>query len=67
MSGHLLKTFLALLVPSEDYEAICVREAMKGAGTNEKTLIHILCTKEAHEIKQLKAAYTRCMRIFFFF
>lgn len=59
MSGNLLETFLALLVPSEDYDAICVRKAMKGAGTNEKTLIHTLCTKDANEIKELKTAYTR--------
>jgi hypothetical protein len=60
MSGNLLKTCLALLTPSEDYEAICLRDAMKGVGTNEKVLIHILCTKQAHEIKPLQSAYLRC-------
>jgi hypothetical protein len=61
MSGNLLKTFLALLAPSEDYEAVCLREAMKGLGTNEKVLIHILCTKQANEIRLLQTSYKRCI------
>lgn len=32
---------------------------MKGLGTDERLLIQVLCTKDAHEIKLLSEAYTR--------
>lgn len=31
----------------------------KGLGTNEKKMIEILCSKDAQEIKVLKAAYKK--------
>lgn len=58
-SGHLCKTLLSLLEPREHYEAKCLRDAIKGLGTNEKCLIQILCPKRAHEIKQLKEEYNK--------
>lgn len=33
---------------------------MKGDGTKEHALIQILCSKEANEIKTLRAAYKKC-------
>jgi len=50
-----------LLEPTDEYEAKCVRSAMKGLGTDEQVLIQILCSKEAHEVEILKAAYKRCI------
>lgn len=31
---------------------------MKGVGTNESVIIELLCSKDATEIENLKAAYT---------
>ena len=50
-----------MLEPTDEYEAKCVRSAMKGLGTDEQVLIQILCSKEAHEVEILKAAYKRCI------
>ena len=59
LSGNFKKGVLALLKPTDEYEAECVRNAIKGAGTNEKICIQLICPKEAHEIEILKAAYNR--------
>lgn len=59
ISGHFLDGVLALLEPTDEYEAKQVRSAVKGLGTNEKVLIQTLCAKEGHEIEILKAAYKR--------
>lgn len=59
LSGHFLAGVLALCVPKEDYDAQCIRYAIKGIGTNEKVCINLLCSKEAHEIQALKEAYQR--------
>jgi annexin A7/11 len=54
-----LKGVLALLKPTDEYEAECVRKAISGAGTDERACIQLICPKEAHEIEILKAAYNR--------
>ena len=61
ISGHFLDGVLALLEPFDEYEAKCMRKAIKGLGTDEQVLIQILCPKEAHEVEILKAAYKRCI------
>ena len=48
---------VALLEPRIKYDAMCLRTAMKGAGTDEATLIDILCSRTNAEIQQIKAAY----------
>jgi len=59
INGNFLKGVLSLLEPTDEYEAHCVKRAIKGIGTDEQILIQTLCPKEAHEIEILKAAYQR--------
>lgn len=61
-SGKFRQGILALLEPTCDYEAKCVRNAIKGLGTDELVLIQILCPKEPHEIQELKEAYNRLFK-----
>jgi len=59
LSGHFLETCLALLVPSYEFEAHCVRNALKGWSTNNRVIIEALCTKDSDEIFKLKETYNR--------
>lgn len=59
IGGNFLDGVLALLEPTDEYEAKCIRNAVKGVGTNEKVVIQTLCPKETVEIEVLKAAYKR--------
>jgi annexin A7/11 len=40
-----------------------LRNAIHGVGTNERVVIQILCSKEAHEIEILRAAYERLFKV----
>ena len=44
-SGHYKQLLVALLDDRPHYDAKCLRRAMKGAGTDEQTLIETLCTR----------------------
>lgn len=57
LNGNLQKTVLALMIPIEEFEARCLRDALKGVGTNERVLIEILCPKQAYEILNIKNKY----------
>jgi len=57
LSGNLEDCLLALMEPSTLYDAKCMRRAMRGAGTDEETLIDILCTRSNQEIEEIKAEY----------
>lgn len=60
ISGHFLEASLALLVPSDEYEAQCVKNALiKGFTTNDRVVIEALCSKNADEIDRLKSTYKR--------
>jgi hypothetical protein len=46
-----------------EFEAKCIRSAIKGPGTNENLLIQLLCSKEAYEIERLKREYLKCLKL----
>ena len=59
ISGNFEKGVLALLEPTDEYEAKELRNAISGIGTDEKAVIQILCSKEAHEIEVKLDLYCR--------
>ncbi|CAL8091824.1 unnamed protein product [Calicophoron daubneyi] len=59
LSGHFEDAILALCLPPDEYDATELRNAMKGAGTDEDTLIEILCSRTNEQIRKIKATYSR--------
>lgn len=59
LSGNFEDVILALLMDPVEYDAKCLHDAMKGAGTNEKVLTEIICTLSNQDVKILKEAYQR--------
>lgn len=59
LGGKLEKVILALMTPSDFYDARELRAAMKGAGTDEGCLIEILSSRSNSEIALIKAAYKK--------
>ena len=61
LSGNIEGLILALMEPSSLYGAKCLRRAMRGAGTDERALIEILCTRTNNEIHEIKESYKERM------
>ena len=57
--GKLEDAFVALFTDRIEYDADSLRDAMKGAGTNEDTLIEILVSRSPHQINAIKACYQK--------
>ncbi|XP_009999084.1 PREDICTED: annexin A7 isoform X3 [Chaetura pelagica] len=57
LSGNIEELILALFMPSTYYDAWSLRHAMKGAGTQERVLIEILCTRTNQEIREIVNCY----------
>ena len=57
LTGNFEDTILALMVPANDYDARCLQEAMKGLGTDETTLIGIVCSKDNAQLEKLRESY----------
>ncbi|XP_051901763.1 annexin A2-like [Pristis pectinata] len=59
LSGYLENVMVSLLQSPEDRDAQALKEAMKGLGTDEDTLIEILSTRSNKELQLIAAAYKR--------
>jgi hypothetical protein len=57
LSGHFEEVVLGLMMTPPEYDAAAVYNAIKGLGTDESTLIEILCTRSNDEIVVLKKQY----------
>ncbi|XP_054984148.1 annexin A6 isoform X2 [Sorex araneus] len=57
ISGDLARLILGLMMPPAHYDAKQLKKAMEGAGTDEKTLIEILATRNNEEIRAINEAY----------
>ncbi|XP_022089502.1 annexin A13-like [Acanthaster planci] len=58
LRGNLETAVEALMLPAPVYDAKTLREAMRGPGTDEKTIIEIMCTRMNEEIEAIKIAYS---------
>lgn len=58
LSGHFYDCVEALCYSSAEFDAMQLRKAVKGAGTDEDALIEILCTRTNEQIRQIKRAYS---------
>jgi len=59
LGGHYEDVVLALFKKPIEYEASELHHALHGVGTNEGTLIEILCTRSNEEINAIKFAYKK--------
>ncbi|KAK7794126.1 hypothetical protein R5R35_012613 [Gryllus longicercus] len=59
LGGHFEDVIVALMRPPADYLCKQLNNAMEGAGTDENTLIEIICSKTNEEIKDIVEAYER--------
>ncbi|XP_044747588.1 annexin B10 isoform X1 [Coccinella septempunctata] len=57
LGGNFEKVIVALLMPPHEYLCKELKNAMNGAGTNEGTLIEIICSKSNEEIEKIVECY----------
>lgn len=59
LHGHFEDVIVALMYTPDEFDARELNRAMKGMGTDEATLIEIMCTRTNSEIRGIKEAYRR--------
>lgn len=59
LSGSFEDLCLALLTPTRLYDANCLRDAMKGLGTEDQWLIELLCPRTNEEMQQINESYSQ--------
>ncbi|CAL8091839.1 unnamed protein product [Calicophoron daubneyi] len=59
ISGHFQAVIEALCYGPAQVDAFLIRNAVKGAGTDEECLIDILCTRNNEQIRKMKEAYSQ--------
>lgn len=57
LGGKFEDVIVGLMMPTEQYLCKQMNKAMAGMGTNENTLVEILCTKSNEEVRQLVKVY----------
>ena len=62
LGGHFRTAVLALMETKAVYDSHCLRNAMKGLGTDESVLIETLATRTNQEIKDIVAAYNTAFK-----
>uniref|UniRef100_A0A671KEZ7 Annexin n=1 Tax=Sinocyclocheilus anshuiensis TaxID=1608454 RepID=A0A671KEZ7_9TELE len=59
LGGKFESLIVALMTPPIMYDVTCLRDAIKGAGTDEKGLIEILASRLPNEVNEIKSLYKR--------
>lgn len=62
LSGEVEALLLELLMPPLHYEAYRLQQAMVGLGTDEETLLEILCTRPGSQIKEISDVYRQMFK-----
>uniref|UniRef100_A0A8C5UWZ1 Annexin n=1 Tax=Microcebus murinus TaxID=30608 RepID=A0A8C5UWZ1_MICMU len=57
LTGKFEKLIVALMKPSQLYDAYELKHALKGAGTNEKVLTEIIASRTPEELRAIKQVY----------
>ncbi|XP_028269614.1 annexin A5b [Parambassis ranga] len=57
LGGNFETLIIALMTPPIAYDVTSLRNAIKGAGTNEKVLVEILASRTPRQVKDIIAAY----------
>jgi len=57
LGGKFETLIVALMTPPLAYDVTCLRNAIKGAGTDEKILVEILASRTPQQVKDIVAAY----------
>jgi annexin A7/11 len=65
LSGKFADVIVACMMPLEQYYAKELHNAMAGLGTNEETLIEILCSVNNAQIQAIKSFYQQSNNYFF--
>uniref|UniRef100_A0A3Q0QWA0 Annexin n=1 Tax=Amphilophus citrinellus TaxID=61819 RepID=A0A3Q0QWA0_AMPCI len=60
LSGSLENVILGLMKSTAQYDATEIRGSIKGLGTDEETLIEILCSRSNEELVEIKRVYKEC-------
>lgn len=60
LGGHFEDVIVALMTPPEEYLCQELHRCMEGMGTDEDTLVEILCTRTKPEIAAIVDTYERC-------
>ena len=59
LSGNFKDTMLALYEDPIEYDAKCLYKAMKGLGTDEDTIIKLVCNRTSHQRQEIKKYYAK--------
>ncbi|XP_017263162.1 annexin A5b [Kryptolebias marmoratus] len=57
LGGKFETVIVALMTPPLAYDVMSLRNAIKGAGTDEKVLVQILASRTPQQVKEIVAAY----------
>lgn len=56
-SGNFGKLLVAVTLPTAEYKAVCLKDAMAGAGTDEKIIIDVLVSSTSVEIDMIEKVF----------
>lgn len=63
LSGSLESVILGLMKSTTQYDASVIRGSIKGLGTDEETLIEVLCSRSNTELVEIKKVYKELFKI----